>query len=69
MTYHWRSGICCQVFLTQTTTSGGRPSKTTEVGLLARFPQSLLSRPKTPLTGEELQVKFLSDSEENSLKY
>jgi len=23
----------------------------------------------TPITGEELQVKFLSDSEENSLKY
>jgi hypothetical protein len=22
-----------------------------------------------PITGEELQVKFLSDSEENSLKY
>jgi len=25
--------------------------------------------PKTPITGEELQVKFLWDSEENSLKY
>jgi len=23
----------------------------------------------SPITGEELQVKFLSDSEENSLKY
>jgi hypothetical protein len=23
----------------------------------------------TPITGEELQVKFLSDSEENALKY
>ena len=26
-------------------------------------------RQKTPITGEELQVKFLSDSGENSLKY
>src|SRR6267143_4579633 len=34
-----------QVLLAQTTTSGRRPSKSTEVGLLDRFPQSLLSRP------------------------
>ncbi len=27
------------------------------------------SAPISPITGEELQVKFLSDSEENSLKY
>jgi hypothetical protein len=34
------------------------------------FPQSQATRHSTAqFTGEELQVKFLSDSEENSLKY
>ena len=42
-----------------------RPDRRTEDSLPAEAPQQRIS----PITGEELQVKFLADSAENSLKH
>jgi len=49
--------------------SDGKPSFYDRAPLLVISPNAHRGIQTDPITGEELQVKFLTDSGENSLKY